>query len=146
MNILKLLALFSVITASLLVVNGCNKKITASPDNPASTASSNANKFTTITAKEGKTMLDSKKDLILLDVRTKEEFAESHIPGSILLPYDEINSQSSKILPNKEKTILIYCRSGRRSAIAAESLVKLGYKNVFDMGGIIDWPYEVIKE
>ncbi len=70
---------------------------------------------------------------------------EGHIPGAILIPYTEIENKAIELIPDKDKLILVYCRSGRRSKIAAESLAKLGYTNVKEFGGIIDWPYEVEK-
>ena len=82
----------------------------------------------------------AKKDkFVLLDVRTPEEFAEGHIGGSVLLPYDEVEQKAAGMLPEKEKPIIVYCRSGRRSAIAADALRGLGYKDVKDFGGISRW-------
>lgn len=83
--------------------------------------------------------LAQKENLVLLDVRTQEEFAEGHIAGAVLLPYDEIEQKAANLLPEKEKPIIVYCRSGRRSAIAAKSLRGLGYKDVRDFGGISRW-------
>lgn len=83
--------------------------------------------------------LAQKEKLVLLDVRTQEEFAEGHIAGAVLLPYDEIEEKVANLLPEKDKPIIVYCRSGRRSAIAAKSLRGLGYKDVRDFGGISRW-------
>lgn len=83
--------------------------------------------------------LTQKEDFILLDVRTQEEFKAGHIPTAILLPYDAIEKQASKVLPDTNKEIIVYCRSGRRSAIAADTLQKLGYTKVSDFGGINRW-------
>ena len=93
----------------------------------------------------GLTFSDSEKDYIILDVRTMEEFNESHIDGAILIPDYEINEKAEEILTDKNQLIFVYCRSGRRSKIAAEELVKLGYTNVKEFGGIIDWEYEIVK-
>ncbi len=98
-----------------------------------------------ITAEEAKKIMDSREDFIILDVREQDEFDAGHIPGAMLLPYTEIENKAEAILPDKDKQILVYCRSGRRSKIAAEALAKLGYTNVKEFGGIIDWPYEVEK-
>ena len=98
-----------------------------------------------ITQEEAKKIMDSGEDCVILDVREQDEFDEGHIPGAILLPYTEIESKAETMLPDKDKQILVYCRSGRRSKIAAEVLVKLGYTNIKEFGGIIDWPYEVEK-
>ena len=96
-----------------------------------------------ITPEEAKKIMDSGEEHIILDTREQDEFDEGHIPGAILIPYTEIENKAEEMLPDKDKLILVYCRSGRRSKIAAESLSKLGYTNVKEFGGIIDWPYEV---
>ena len=96
-----------------------------------------------ITPQEAKTIMDSGEEHIVLDTREQDEYDEGHIPGALLIPYTEIENKAEKILPDKNAQILVYCRSGRRSKIASESLVKLGYTNVKEFGGIIDWPYEV---
>ena len=98
-----------------------------------------------ITQEEAKKIMDSGEDFIILDVREQDEYDSGHIPGAILIPYTEIENMAVKTLPDKDKQILVYCRSGRRSKIAAETLSKLGYANVKEFGGIIDWPYEVEK-
>ena len=98
-----------------------------------------------ITAEQAKTIMDTEKDYVIIDARTEEEFAEGHIENAILIPEYEIKDRAEKQLPDKEQLILVYCRSGRRSKIASEELVKLGYTNVKEFGGIIDWPYEIVK-
>ena len=98
-----------------------------------------------ITAETAKKIMDSGKEHIILDPREQDEFDSGHIPGAILIPYTEIENKAEKMLPDKDKLILVYCRSGRRSKIAAESLSKLGYTNVKEFGGIIDWTYEIEK-
>ena len=98
-----------------------------------------------ITPEEAKKIMDLGEEHIILDTREQDEFDEGHIPGAILIPYTEIENKAEEILPDKDKLILVYCRSGRRSKIAAEALSKLGYTNVKEFGGIIDWPYEVEK-
>ena len=98
-----------------------------------------------ITADEAKEIMDSASEYIILDVRTDEEFIEGHIPGAILIPDYEITASANAMLPNKDQLILVYCRSGRRSKLAAETLSELGYTNVKEFGGIIDWKYEIEK-
>ena len=98
--------------------------------------------YMNITAQQAKELMDSQEDYIILDTRTQEEYDESHIPGAILIPYDEISEKAEGVLTDKNQLILVYCRSGRRSKLAAEDLVKLGYTNIKEFGGIIDWPYE----
>ena len=98
-----------------------------------------------ITAEEAKAIMDTETDYIIIDARTEEEFAEEHIEDAILIPEYEIADRAEAELPDKDALILVYCRSGRRSKIAAEELVKLGYTDVREFGGIIDWPYETVK-
>ena len=98
-----------------------------------------------ITQSEAKRIMDSVEDVIVLDVREQDEFGAGHIPGARLLPYTEIENKAETMLPDKDKQILVYCRSGRRSKIAAESLAKLGYTNIKEFGGIIDWSHKVVK-
>ena len=98
-----------------------------------------------ITQEEAKKIMDSGAPHIVLDVREQDEFDEGHIPNAILIPYTEIDAKAEGILTDKDAQILVYCRSGRRSKIAAESLVNLGYTNVKEFGGIIDWEYEIVK-
>ena len=98
-----------------------------------------------ITAEDAKKIMDSGEEHIILDTREQDEFDEGHIPGAILIPYTEIENKAEEMISYKDKLILVYCRSGRRSKIAAESLSKLGYTNVKEFGGIIDWPYEIEK-
>ena len=98
-----------------------------------------------ISGAEAKALMDSESGYIIIDARTQEEYDEGHIPGAILIPEYEIADRAEKELLDKDQLILVYCRSGRRSKIAAEELVKLGYTNVKEFGGIIDWEYEIVK-
>ena len=98
-----------------------------------------------ISGAEAKAIMDSESGYIIIDARTQEEYDQGHIPGAILIPEYEIADRAEKELPDKNQLILVYCRSGRRSKIAAEELVKLGYTNVKEFGGIIDWEYETVK-
>ena len=98
-----------------------------------------------ISGAEAKALMDSESGYIIIDARTQEEYDQGHIPGAILIPEYEIADLAEKELPDKDQLILVYCRSGRRSKIAAEELVKLGYTNVKEFGGIIDWKYEIVK-
>lgn len=99
-----------------------------------------------ISAEEAKEMMQADKNYIILDVRTIDEYNEGHIEGATLLPDNELEEKAESTLPDKEATILVYCRSGRRSAEATKELIKMGYTNVYDFGGIIDWTYEVVKK
>ena len=98
-----------------------------------------------ISGAEAKALMDSESGYIIIDARTQEEYDQGHIPGAIMIPEYEIADRAEKELPDKDQLILVYCRSGRRSKIAAEELVKLGYTNVKEFGGIIDWEYETVK-
>ena len=101
--------------------------------------------FTKISGVQAKEMMDADSSVIVLDVRTEEEYNQGHIEGSILIPNTEIDQRASEKLTDKDATILIYCRSGNRSSIAARILVNAGYTNVYDFGGINDWEYEIVK-
>lgn len=98
-----------------------------------------------ITAEEAKKQMENTAEFMLLDVRTQEEYTEQHIPGAILIPDFQISAQAVKALPNKDTPLFVYCRSGRRSAGAAKQLVRMGYTQVYDFGGILSWPYETIS-
>lgn len=102
--------------------------------------------YTSIPAAEAKALMDSETDYIILDVRTENEFADGHIPGALLIPDYEIEERAESELTDKKQLILVYCRSGRRSKNAAEKLAELGYSNVKEFGGIIDWGYETAAE
>ena len=97
-----------------------------------------------ITPESAKIMMEES-SVIILDVRTPVEYKEGHIEGAILIPDYEILETAEKILTDKNQTILVYCRSGNRSRKAANNLLYLGYQNVYDFGGIIDWPFEIVK-
>lgn len=98
--------------------------------------------YMNITAQQAKEIMDGRENYVILDTRTQEEYEESHIPGAVLIPHDVILEKAEGILTDKDQLILVYCRSGRRSKLAAEDLLKLGYTNIREFGGIIDWPYE----
>jgi phage shock protein E len=155
-------ALFIFFTVMILGFAGCSRDTARQEANPHSPAGPETEEETEaaastptaapeqilqkIDAQQAKEMMDSSSDLILLDVRTQEEYNEGHIEGALLIPDYEISDQAGELLIDKAATILIYCRSGRRSALAAKELSDLGYSSVYDFGGIIDWPYEVITE
>ena len=99
-----------------------------------------------VNAQEAKRIMDSEENYIILDVRTEAEFRAGHIKDAILIPHDQIYDNAEKYLKDKGKLILVYCRSGNRSKVAANALVKLGYSNIVEFGGINQWPYETVKE
>jgi rhodanese-related sulfurtransferase len=100
-----------------------------------------------ISPKAARELLANEKSAILIDVRTKEEFQQGRIAGSILLPYDQITAASAaKVIgTDRNRTVVLYCRSGNRSAVAASTLRTLGFTKVYDLGGINSWPYGIVK-
>lgn len=98
-----------------------------------------------ITSKEAKEIIDKGEYDIILDVRTLEEYNEGYIKGAVLLPDNEISHKADSVIGDKDKVVLVYCRSGRRSKQAAQELMDMGYKNILDFGGINDWDYDVVK-
>ena len=101
--------------------------------------------YLNISAEEAKTLMDTEEDYVILDARSQEEYDQGHIPGAVVIPHTEIASRAEAELPQKDQLILVYCRSGNRSKQAAKSLAALGYTNIREFGGILDWPYEVEK-
>ena len=132
----KLLCVISILLCILLAACGNDTNNTNKGENAM---------YEQITAEDAKKIMDSNEEHIILDVREQDEFDAGHIPGAILLPYTEIENKAEEMLPDKDKQILVYCRSGRRSKIAAEALARLSYTNIKEFGGIIDWPYETVK-
>ena len=98
-----------------------------------------------ITAEEAYEIMVSQ-EVVVVDVRTREEYDGGHIENAVLVPNESIGSEMPEALPDKDATLLVYCRSGRRSKDAAQTLLALGYQSVYDFGGVIDWPYELVKE
>ncbi|MDE6245375.1 MAG: rhodanese-like domain-containing protein [Treponemataceae bacterium] len=98
-----------------------------------------------ITQEDAKKMMDSEKDFIILDVRTPEEFASGHIKDAVNIPNETIFDKEPSELTDKSQLILLYCRSGRRSKEAAKKLAKIGYTNIKEFGGIIDWKWDIIQ-
>jgi len=96
-----------------------------------------------ISPEEAYKRLESEEDIILLDVRNQGEYEEQHIPGSILIPVNELEKRAEAELTDKDADIIVYCASGKRSTSAANILAGLGYSKVYNMGGIMDWPYEL---
>ena len=121
------------ILLSALMFTGC-----------AGTSSHQTNNYRQITMDEAVTMMAQETDYIILDVRRPDEFAEGHIPGAINVPNESIGTAEIPELPDKDQLIMVYCRSGRRSKEASEKLVKLGYTNIVEFGGILDWKGETV--
>jgi rhodanese-related sulfurtransferase len=126
------------IVITLLILTACSAMPAADTSEPVLA------EYIKISAEDAKRMMNES-DVIIVDVRTTEEFEEARIEGSILIPDYDIAQLAAEMLPDKEATILIYCRSGRRSELASRILIEQGYRNVYDFGGIVDWPYETIS-
>ena len=133
--------LFAALAASLAPLSGCTlsktKKDTEDMTDKAA--------YQKISAEEAYEMMASQ-EVVVVDVRTQEEYDGGHIENAVLVPNESIVSEMPEAPPDKEATLLVYCRSGRRSKDAAEKLLALGYQSVYDFGGVIDWPYELVKE
>ena len=108
-------------------------------------AQSEESTYRQINAEEAAAMMEEESGYLILDVRTAEEFSEKHIPGAINIPNETIGTEDIPELPDKEQLILVYCRSGNRSKQASEKLVKLGYTNIVEFGGINDWTGETVS-
>ena len=109
------------------------------------TSNSQTNTYRSITMDETVTMMAQESGYITLDVRRPDEFAAGHIPGAINVANETIGTAEIPELPDKDQLIMVYCRSGRRSKEASEKLVKLGYTNIVEFGGILDWKGEIEK-
>lgn len=98
-----------------------------------------------ITFEEAKELIDHEPDCLILDVREEEEFITGHADGAVLFPVDEINETTAQeIIPSKDTLLLVYCRSGRRSEMAARHLSELGYTRIYDIGSLVGWPYGIV--
>lgn len=117
----------------MLMLTGCGKSEADMPNNT----------YEKISMSEGLARMESDENYILLDVRRADEFEAGHIPGAVNLPNEEIGTEEIPSLPDKAQTIYIYCRSGNRSKQAADKLLALGYTNLIEFGGIIDYTGEL---
>ena len=122
-----------ILLLSLLSLTGCAA--------PKRTADS----YRQISMQEAMDMMEKEKNYIILDVRTVAEYESGHIPGAICVPNETIGTEKIPELPDKDQLILVYCRSGNRSKQASEKLVKLGYTNIVEFGGINSWPGEIVR-
>ena len=123
------------ILLSALMFTGCS-----------GTSNNQTNTYRQITMDQAVTMMAQETGYIILDVRRPDEFAAGHIPNAINVPNESIGTAKILELPDKNQLIMVYCRSGRRSKEAAEKLVKLGYTNIVEFGGILDWKGEIVTD
>ena len=128
----KMIVLMILFLMSLLLLAGCGARQEESA-------------YRQVTMEEAAAMMREESGYIILDVRTAEEYSEKHIPGAINIPNETIGTEDIPELPDKEQLILVYCRSGNRSKQASEKLVKLGYTNIVEFGGINDWAGETVS-
>lgn len=124
-----------------LVLSGCAGGTGTTDSEPAAETSSGS--YQQITQEEAKAMMEEQTDYLIVDVRRADEFAEGHIAGAINVPNETIGEEAEEALPDKDQYLFIYCRSGRRSKEASQVLADLGYTNVYEFGGIIDWTGEI---
>lgn len=108
-------------------------------------AGNQTNSYRQISMDEAVAMMERESGYIILDVRRPDEYATGHIPNAINVPNENIGTDEISALPDKDQLIMVYCRSGRRSKEAAEKLVKLGYTNIVEFGGILDWKGETVS-
>ena len=118
---------------SSLLLSGCSAPQASQPA-----------EYRQISTSEAKRLMDEHPEAVILDVRESDEFDAGHIPGAKLLPVGSVNEDTAAaVIPKKDSLVLVYCRSGRRSKLAAEALAGLGYSKVMEFGGFIDWPYDI---
>ena len=118
--------------AALLLIAGC-------------TAPAQGSSYRQVTAEEAIALMEKESGYIILDVRTAQEYSEKHIPDAVNIPNERIGAEDLPALPDKNQLILVYCRSGNRSKQAAAKLAALGYSDIREFGGILDWPGEIEK-
>ena len=139
-QILLFAALAAVLALLLVSCGGTkDKPVPTEEDAPSKAA------YHKLSAEEAYEMMASQ-EVVVVDVRTREEYDGGHIENAVLVPNESIGSEMPEALPDKETTLLIYCRSGRRSKDATQKLLELGYQSVYDFGGVIDWSYKLVKE
>ena len=124
----------TVLLAVLLLMSGCGGY---APE---------AGSYRQVSMEEAADMMEEESGYVILDVRTREEYAGGHIPGAICIPNETIGTEKPEELPDLNQLILVYCRSGNRSKQASEKLCAMGYTNVVEFGGIISWTGEVVTE
>lgn len=149
-----LIGILLMMTLSLGSLAACSPKATpqtsgttttTSPSVPLASSTQPVAINQLISPEDAKNMLANNPNILLLDVRTAEEYAAGHIPDSVLLPYDQLKARADELPADKTTPIIVYCRSGNRSAVAAGTLAGLGYTEIYDLGGIQDWPYDIVK-
>ena len=132
--------IWSVLMVTALLLCGCGEQ-----NNTMSQIVEEA-AYMHITAEQAKEIMDIQEEALIVDVREQSEYDEGHIPGAVLLSVGTIDTEkAAEVIPDKDSVVLVYCRSGNRSKTAAQALADLGYTQIYEFGGIRDWPYEVEK-
>lgn len=126
---------------SVFMLSGCKASNEVPPEESTDSPVQSDVTYIKITPEQAKEIMDTEDDIIILDVRTQPEYDTGHIENAVLLPNTDIRDKAKDVLKDKDQKILVYCRSGNRSQTAAAELISMGYTQVFDFGGIIDWPY-----
>lgn len=134
---MKLKYMLAVFVSACLLLFGCMSPVTPEPQKAV---------YEEISMQEAIELMEAEKDYIILDVRTEAEFKEKHIPNAVNVPNENIGSEEIPELPDKDQLILVYCRSGNRSKKASAKLAELGYTQVKEFGGILNWTGEVVTE
>ena len=137
------IAWFMAIACMMFILPGCANETAMNEHEEG--VQENSSAYHKIDAKEAKSMMDKEK-VTIVDVRTEQEYKEKHIPNSILVPNETIDEEAKDKLPDKDAVLLVHCRTGIRSKQASDKLVQMGYKHVYDFGGINDWPYDTVSE
>jgi len=130
----------------VMLLAGCGGEKTPQAENPLPQEGNPPAAYVSISQEEAKNLMDTETGYIILDVRRQDEFDAGHIPGAVLLPNEEVAKKAESVLTDKHQLILVYCRSGNRSKQASQKLANLGYTNVKEFGGILDWPYGTVTE
>jgi rhodanese-related sulfurtransferase len=134
----KFLIILALLLAAVIPLTGCMSGDALSHE-PVQTAF-----IQLISPEDAKEMIDTT-GVILFDVRTQDEYDAGHIAGAVLLPYDSMTADSPGLPADKNTAIMVYCRSGGRSGVAASTLSELGYTRIYDLGGLLSWPYDTVK-
>ncbi len=137
--------IITIMLIATLLISGCAVETDVSTIPSPEMESREKAEYIKITAQEAKEIMDTEVNVVIVDVRTAEEYADGHIPNAVLIPGTQIRDLGPDLLPDLDQTILVYCRSGNRSEAAAKILIDMGYSDVMDFGGILDWPYEIVK-
>lgn len=126
----------------MLCLTGCSGNVS---NTSATMPQEQLLQYKQISQEEAKEMMNREDGHIIVDVRRRDEYDEGHLPDAILIPNESIDKSRPKELPDLDQIILVYCRSGRRSKVASEKLAAMGYKNVYEFGGIITWTGETVR-